>query len=353
MAAAKEKAAKAAGGSSSSSTKKPFTLKDHERTRLETKGVHAFVDTHDEDAPLAPGSRSSTFAFNDEQRDLRQNLLKAMKEGGDSDGGGQGGGSDADAGADDEEEGGGFFQLRSKTTQEAADEEQDYSAWLENSTAVANEQAQEEMEPLRRLWTSKDLSHNDKFLRDYITGRQWRSDESVPTYSQITGSSGVGRTFAAPGSSGAPGSHPMEHQAISMEDLDAEVEAMEAHEKKVNFRYEEEGATEIQTYPRTIGDSVRRKDTKRSAARDRAKVRKEDEKQQKQEEIARLKKIKQTEIIAKLAEIKVRPVPCESICWFSPRICSRTLMGEGYSRGGTLLPSSYADVRSSDDVVAC
>ena len=36
--------------------------------------------------------------------------------------------------------------------------------------------------------------------------------------------------------------------------------------------------------------------------------------------------------------------------WVSPRICSRTLMG--YSRGGSLLPSIYADGRSSDDVIA-
>lgn len=91
---------------------------------------------------------------------------------------------------------------------------------------------------------------------------------------------------------------------MRLKGLDEEVEAMEAHERKMNFRFEEDGATEIQTYPRTIGDSVRRKDTKRQAARERAKVRKGEEKQQKQEEIARLKKIKQSEIIAKLAEIK-------------------------------------------------
>lgn len=72
------------------------------------------------------------------------------------------------------------------------------------------------MEPLRRFWTSKDLSHNDKFLRDYITGKQWKSDDSVPTYSQITGSSGVSR-HPDDGGGGGVGSHPMEHQAIDME----------------------------------------------------------------------------------------------------------------------------------------
>ena len=40
----------------------------------------------------------------------------------------------------------------------------------------------------------------------------------------------------------------------------------------------------------------------------------------------------------------------KSIYWVSPRICSRTLMG--YSRGGSLLPSSYADARPPDDVIA-
>ena len=42
---------------------------------------------------------------------------------------------------------------------------------------------------------------------------------------------------------------------------------------------------------------------------------------------------------------------------WQPRICSRTLMGgrgtpSVFPRGGGLLPSVYADVRSSDDVVA-
>eukprot|EP00729_Bicosta_minor_P007332 gene7332-10893_t len=249
-AAAKKKAAGMAGDSKSA---KPFSLKDHERKRLQTKGVNAFVsdDEDDEDAPPLPGSRS----------------------------------------------------LRSKTTEEEEEEDNDYASWLQNSESLKDEGTKEEMEPLRRFWTSKDLSHNDKFLRDYITGKQWKSDDSVPTYSQITGSSGVSR-HPDDGGGGGVGSHPMEHQAIDMEGLDEEVEAMEAHERKMNFRFEEDGATEIQTYPRTIGDSVRRKDTKRQAARERAKVRKGEEKQQKQEEIARLKKIKQSEIIAKLAEIK-------------------------------------------------
>ena len=55
----------------------------------------------------------------------------------------------------------------------------------------------------------------------------------------------------------------------------------------------------------------------------------------------------------------------KSMYWFSPRICSRTLMGysdspEGgvrstpsvFSRVGSLRPSSYADARSPDDVTA-
>ena len=46
----------------------------------------------------------------------------------------------------------------------------------------------------------------------------------------------------------------------------------------------------------------------------------------------------------------------KSIYWVSPRICSRTLMGcsdpSVFSRGGSLLPSSYADARYIDDVIA-
>jgi hypothetical protein len=52
------------------------------------------------------------------------------------------------------------------------------------------------------------------------------------------------------------------------------------------------------------GRSVRAENTKRKSARERAKDRKDLEREQKLEEIARLKKIKQAEIAEKLAEIK-------------------------------------------------
>lgn len=130
-AAAKKKAAGMAGDSKSA---KPFSLKDHERKRLQTKGVNAFVsdDEDDEDAPPLPGSRSSTFAFNEEQRDLRKNLIKAMKGDGDADDDGEG-----DDGDDDD--GDGLFRLRSKTTEEEEEEDNDYASWLQNSESLKDE----------------------------------------------------------------------------------------------------------------------------------------------------------------------------------------------------------------------
>ena len=117
-----------------SKSAKPFSLKDHERKRLQTKGVNAFVsdDEDDEDAPPLPGSRSSTFAFNEEQRDLRKNLIKAMKGDGDADDDGEG-----DDGDDDD--GDGLFRLRSKTTEEEEEEDNDYASWLQNSESLKDE----------------------------------------------------------------------------------------------------------------------------------------------------------------------------------------------------------------------
>jgi hypothetical protein len=44
------------------------------------------------------------------------------------------------------------------------------------------------LEPLRRFWTSNNLSDEDKFLRDYITEHRWReADTGIPTYDEVSG----------------------------------------------------------------------------------------------------------------------------------------------------------------------
>eukprot|EP00039_Didymoeca_costata_P024655 m.11021 g.11021 ORF g.11021 m.11021 type:complete len:731 (-) comp4363_c0_seq1:187-2379(-) len=248
---------------------KPVYLKDHERMRLETKGVMAFV-SDDEDEPEGKASeRNSRLLFDSEQQDIRKDVIKALH---------------GSIGAEDNDD---LLQVRSKSQTDLKAEEEDYEKWLEKEEALTDKRTRKELEPLRRFWTSDKLSDEDKFLRDFITKRRWRESEYLPTYDAITG-----------------GGKPEQQKDVDLTDDEEEVEKQEEFERKFNFRFEESDGAEIKSYPRDVHNSVRRKETKRQAARERAKDRKDEEKKKVAEEIQRLKKLKQEEILEKLNTIK-------------------------------------------------
>lgn len=255
---------------------KPFNLRDHERMRLETKGELAFVsDDEGEEAELA--GKSKSLAFDAEQRKLRQSLVKSLH-----------GAAEADEGSAEDGEADDFFRVRGKTSEEQEAEDADYAKWLRDEGALDQEEAQE-LEPLRRFWTDPNLSEADRFLRDYITNRKWRSDEpsarAVPRYDEVIGTGGPA-------------------QAIDLDEDEEHVEQMEEFEQGYNFRFQEEGATEIEWFPRDIEGSLRKKKNKRQEARLRASERREEEKVTKSEEIKRLKNLKKEEILNKLKQLQ-------------------------------------------------
>eukprot|EP01137_Pigoraptor_chileana_P001868 Opistho-2@40035 len=258
---------------------KPMFLKDYERQRLLEKGAMAFVsDDEDEDNGPARKRKDPTLSYTDEQASLKQKFLAGFNsdEEGDALSDGEGGAGAAAAA-------GGLLKLRKKTDEEKTKEEEDYRKWLRGEGAAKDKALVSEMESLRRYWTDPNLDKNEKFLRDYVLNKGWADADSgrVPTYGDVVGG----------------------EEAVSDTEDEVAVEESEMFERQYNFRFEEPGADQVMSYPRTIDDSVRRKDDKRREKRLERAARKKDEKEQKAQELKRLKSLKQREILEKLKTI--------------------------------------------------
>lgn len=93
------------------------------------------------------------------------------------------GGGEEEEGEDD----GNFLTLRQKSKDEQDADEKDFKKWLAGEGKVVPKARVAELEPLQRYWTDPNLSEEDRFLRDYITGELWRDRdrEAVPTYKDV------------------------------------------------------------------------------------------------------------------------------------------------------------------------
>lgn len=187
--------------------------------------------------------------FQEEQDALRKEFLASVDKADGSD-------EEGDAEGDGE---GGLFKIRSKNADE---QESDDDADLPTSKYGSKVKAAE-LDP-------------DAFLEHYVSTEGWKD-----------------KTAAVP-----------HYEDIVNDDEDAEeLEKAENFEHAYNFRFEEDGGGEIQTHSRRVEDSMRRVDDSRKRRREERKARKALERQKKEEELRRLKNLKQAELEAKLEKV--------------------------------------------------
>ncbi|KAJ2499660.1 Ribosome biogenesis protein Kri1 [Coemansia sp. RSA 1972] len=179
--------------------------------------------------------------------------------------------------ADDQSDDDSVFVKKQKSHEESAREDAEYRKFLlENVTGDVSD---------RRAFMSwagtNDAesgagSSDQKFLMNYILNRGWINTD--------LGSSAL--------------------EIVDKEEDDEMIDRTDDFESKFNFRFAEEGGTQITSYPREIEGSLRRTDDRRKLARERAKERKAELKRQKAEELKRAKNQKKRAVMDKLAEIQ-------------------------------------------------
>jgi protein KRI1 len=173
---------------------------------------------------------------------------------------------------------------------------------------------------LHDYWNNPNLSENERFLRDYILNKRYivkdddddeesesneeKDNEKVELNDKYNDKSEKKTKY---NNSQSAKNSSLKQQPLDYVDLSEEeklIEKEEEFERKYNFRFEEPNPEFIKSYPRTIADSARRKDTKRKEKRKEYKERKELEKKRKKEELKRLKMLKRNELAEKLEKLK-------------------------------------------------
>ncbi|XP_030052914.1 protein KRI1 homolog isoform X2 [Microcaecilia unicolor] len=256
---------------------KPLFLKDYERNViLEREGKYEDEEdeTEDDEKVQERQQRAASPSYIEEQKQIKEGFRQFVEN------------SDEGESGEEGTSGTPFLTKRRKTCEEEDKEEEDYVAWLKGQKEVQEEEKLKELAYLKEYWNNPQLEEGERFLRDYILNQgYWDEEEEeegeqIPTYDAI----------------------------VEVEDSEDEGEEFlkkqEDFERKYNFRFEEPGSDLIKTFPRTISQTVRRKDERRKQKREEIRERKMREKEKKQEELKQLKNLKVRAIAERLQKLQ-------------------------------------------------
>ncbi|XP_053685057.1 protein KRI1 homolog [Sabethes cyaneus] len=240
---------------------KPLTLKDYERKVIVEKGG-IFEDEEDQ---YAQNKRAESPSLVQQQEHIKNQIKQALNQ--------------IDTDDDDElEEDKGLLKKRDKTKEDAEKEQADYLEWLtDRKTKEPPSDDIKILKPLKDFWSSKSLSKEEAFLKDYILNKRFVDGSgNIPSYEDI----------------------------VATSEDEEELEKQEEYERQYNFRFEEQDSEFIKRYPRNVEDSVRIERNKRKEQRQALKERKEKEREHKKRELEELKAIKLQEIKDKIEKLK-------------------------------------------------
>ncbi|GAB6022285.1 hypothetical protein CHUAL_006411 [Chamberlinius hualienensis] len=245
--------------------KKGLFLADYERETL-LKYNGQLPDEEEENNELKKQLESKS-SYEEEQKKIKDSFKKLVE-----------------SNSDDDDEGEGLLKPRQKSQTEMKTEEDEYAEWLKGQKEdLGDGEVADEMIYLREQWMKPSLNEDDKFLVDYILNKKYivpncKVKNRIPTYDEII--------------------------KDSNEDDDHFSDEQDNFEHKYNFRFEEPDQEFIKRYPRTMKESLRRPDNRRSDKRLETNERKKKEKDQKREELKRLKALKRNEIMEQINKIK-------------------------------------------------
>ncbi|XP_033101109.1 protein KRI1 homolog [Anneissia japonica] len=239
---------------------KPMYLKDLERKLIiEKTGELSDEDEENEEDNRRPWSPT----YVEEQQILKDSFKTALED-------------------TDNEEDGIILKKKHKSIKDQAEEEADYISWLKGQTDRTVDPIQE-MSALKQYWNDPNLDEGEQFLRDYILNKGYvdkDTEDNLPSFHEIA------------------------EDEVEFSEEERLLEEQDDFERKYNFRFEEPDSDFIKRYPRTVGESVRRKDKKRADKRQEIKTRKEEKKQKMKEDLKQLKNLKKKEIIDRLEKLK-------------------------------------------------